>query len=271
MLTKKQKNSIVRIKSKEVSQIKKKFDIGLIRNAAFSIGTDFNSARVALNDPKTIPLIVPLLRKSLQGKGVIENYQPFKISRLLSRMKLTLFLVASDRELLGGDPAHIRLVKTGAEVCVIQHDFFIDEVQIYQAKSYGSDGILLDSDLLDPKKLASFAEIAFQMGMEAFLKIYHPSDLQYIDHEIIGGLVFDGERISENLHSEFYTMLKEEKFSQLPKIIGLSRLSSVEISQFNDYGIYHFLLSEDWLQQPDALLELERLIQKNWPDQNSDN
>jgi len=266
MLSKQQKNAIVKIKSQEVRQIKKKFDIGLIRNAAFSIGTDFNSARVALNDPQTIPLIVPLLKKSLHVQGVIENYQPFKISRLLSQMKLAVFLVASDRDLLGGDPAHIRLVKTGAEVSVLQHDFFIDEVQIYQAKSYGSDGILLDREFLDPKKLASFAEITFQMGMEPFLKIYHPADLQHVDPEIIGGFIIEKESISGNFQFEFHKLLKEEKFLHLPKIIISSWLSEEDIRQFHQHGINHFMLNEDWLQQPDALIVLERMIQTNWPD-----
>jgi indole-3-glycerol phosphate synthase len=266
MLTKQQKNAIVKVKSQEVVQLKKIFDIGLIRNAAFSIGTDFTSVKVSLQDPDTIPLIIPLLKRSPQGKGEIEKYEPFKISRALSRMKLAVFLVASDRQMLGGDPAHIRLVKTGAEVSVIQYDFFIDEVQIYQAKSYGSDGILLDREFLDPKKLASFAEITFQMGMEPLLKIYHPADLRHIDHEIIGGFIIEKESISGNLQSEFHRLLKEEKFLSLPKIIIASWLSREDVKQFREYGFTHFMLNNDWLQQPDALIVLERMIQTNWPD-----
>jgi indole-3-glycerol phosphate synthase len=266
MLGRKQKNAIIKVKSKAVAQIKKKFEIEVIRNAAFSVGTDFNSVRMALNDPKTIPLVVPLQGKSLDGNRVIQNYEPFKISRFLSRMKLAVFLVASDQEFLGGDPAHIRLIKTGAESSVIQQDFFIDEIQIYQAKTYGSDGILLDSEFLDAKKLTSFAEVTFQLGMEPFLKINNPADLQIIDPEIIGGIVFEKEIIFGSLQSKFSQLLKEKKFSQLPRIIRTSLISLAEINQFYDQGIDHFLLNDDWLQQPDALIILEQMIQKNWPE-----
>lgn len=266
MLKKKLQDAIVKLKLKEVTQIKKKFEIGLIRNAVFSVGTDFNSAQVTLNNSKTIPVIVPLQRKYLTGNGEIENYEPFKITRSLSKMNLAVFLVASDREFMGGDPAHIKLVKTGAEISVIQHDFFIDEVQIYQAKSYGSDGILLDSEFLDSKKLGLFSEVAFQLGMEPFIKIDSTTELENIDHEIIGGVVIEKEGISGVLKSEFYRRMKEAKPSPLPVIVRTPWLSPREIDYFRDQGIHHFLLNDDWLWQPDALKVLERMIQNNWPD-----
>jgi indole-3-glycerol phosphate synthase len=185
MLDKRVVNNIIKVKSKEFKKIKKTFDMGLIRNAAFSVGTDFNSAQQELKDTKNIPLIIPIQSKLLSGKGEIDNYEPFKLTRALIKLKLAVFLVASDREFLGGDPAHIKLVKTGAEVSVIQHDFFIDEVQLYQAKSYGSDGIVLDSEFLDSHKLALFADIAFQLGVEPFLKISGAADLNILNQKLL--------------------------------------------------------------------------------------
>ncbi len=265
-LDKSLKKKIISIKNKELKSIKDHFDLGLIRNASFSVGTDFYSAQMALNSHQSIPLIIPLQRRELQGNKELANYDPFKMVRSLVKLKLSVFLVASDRQFWGGDPSHIKLAKTGSEVSVIQRDFFIDEVQLYQAKSFGADGVLLDADFLDSVKLASFADITFQLGLEPFLKIYSVSDLAHVEPEIIGGLVVEKDNADEILTSDFYQKVKAKKHSQVPFILSSSWFSRQEMAGFGERGIHHFVLDDTWLNRQNAIFELERMIQHNWPD-----
>lgn len=265
-LDKSLKKKIISIKNKELKSIKDHFDLGLIRNASFSVGTDFYSAQVALQGNQSIPLIIPLQRRGIQSNKEIDNYDPFKLVRSLVKLKLTVFMIASDRQFWGGDPSHIKLAKIGSEVSVIQRDFFIDEVQLYQAKSYGADGVLLDADFLDPKKLASFADITSQLGLEPYLKVYSVSDLSHLEPEIIGGLIVGKDEVSEIMNSDFYHKAKTMTHSQVPLILSSSWFSREEMAGFGERGIHHFVLDDDWLNHQNAIFELERMIHHNWPD-----
>lgn len=260
------KKKIISMKMKELKSLKDHFDLGLIRNASFSVGTDFFSAQMALNSHQSIPLIIPLQRRDLKSNKELDNYDPFKMVRSLVKLKLLVFLIASDRQFLGGDPSHIKLAKIGSEVSVVQRDFFIDEVQLYQAKSFGADGVLLDADFLDSTKLASFADITFQLGLEPFLKIYSVSDLTHVEPEIVGGLIVEKDNADEILTSDFYQKVKSMKHSQVPLILSSSWFSRQEIADFGERGIHHFVLDDTWLIRQNAIFELGRMVQHNWPD-----
>ncbi len=252
-------------KKKEIKQLRDNFEIGLIRNAAFSVGTEFYSAQVALNDKESLPIAVPLLSHISDEGYRIENYQPFRLARALYRLKVPTLFVATDSEFLGGDHSHVNLVKTGSEISVIQRDFIIDEAQIYTAKSIGADGLLLDSALLDPAKLAEFTEITFAMGMEPFLKLHAERDLEKVELELIGGVVLEKDVFRILQKGTLFKRLREIENEKIPILMIHDPASLAEIREWEDQGVRQFLLPDDWLLQENPILALEQKVRQFWP------
>ncbi|MEJ2636063.1 MAG: hypothetical protein P8184_12320 [Calditrichia bacterium] len=249
----------------EMRLLREQFDIELIRNAAFSVGTEFYSAKVALQEPDSLPVAVPLLANINELDYHIENYQPFRLARALIKLKVPVLFVASDPDYLGGDPSHINLVKTGSDVAVIQRDFIIDEAQIYQAKSIGADGLLLDDAFLDASKMAQFTEITFAMGLEPFLKISNPQNLEKTELELISGIVAEKSGYEILRSSAIFRQLKEAHQGDLPILLIHFPRTAKERQDWEAQGISQFLLPDSWLLWENPVQELERLAYTLWP------
>ncbi len=259
-------NSIIKIKKKEIKKLRRDFDIGLIRNAAFSVGTEFYSPQVSLQAVDTLPLALPLLPHLRDENTVIENYQPFTLARALFKLRVPVLFVATDREILGGDPGHVNLVKTGQDISVVQRDFIIDEAQLYQAKTIGSDGLLLDADLLEPDKLAEFAEITFAMGIEPFLRVDDAAQLKKVEAELVGGLVLEKDAFEKLRKSEEYKQIRSVNQGRVPVLLIHQPQSIQELKQWAEEGIRYFLLPDNWLLQENPVYQLEAMARNFWPE-----
>ena len=254
------KHRIRKEKKAEVQQLRKNFDPGLIRNAAFSVGTEFHSVQVALQE-SPVPLVVPLQGKLPEGKTLSESYQPYRFAYKLARMSVPALLVATDRNYLGGDPSHINLVKTGLEVSVIQRDFFVDEVQIYMAKALGSDGILLEAELLTPEELAKFTDVAFQTGMESFLKIENPEHLAPVEIDIIGGIVLEASHLPEFKKSAEWKKIKHSQQGKIPLLIDHIFPVAESLKHIHPEEGTGFILPSSWLGEEEPWDSLPQYIE----------
>ncbi|MFZ0390176.1 MAG: hypothetical protein WAN36_06925 [Calditrichia bacterium] len=255
----------VKKKQKEIKQLKTNFNIGLVRNAVFAVGTDFYSPQMGLLDPQRFPVVLPLFSRQPADGATIESYQPFRLGRMLSRLKVPAVLAATDRELLGGDPSHLNRIKTGSELAVIMWDFIIDEVQIYQAKSFGADGLLLTSELLDTETLADFTEKTFDTGMEPFLEIQKAEDLSRVEKNYIGGLILSREAFDAISGSGILQEVRQAHPAGLPVLLRHQPQSTEEVAEWREKGIFHFLLPENWLFKPEHLKQLDDYLWDTWP------
>ncbi len=252
---------IQKVKQKEVRDLKRNFAPGLIRNAAFSIGTQFTSAQITLQDEEAPPLAVPLLSRFLNHPVEIENYRPFRIVRDLNRLNLTIFFVATDVQFLGGDPAHVNLIKTGRDVSAIVRDFIIAEEQIYQAKAWGADGLLLDSRFVPAGKIPFFVDTTFQMGLEPFLHIHRAEDLSSVELELLGGLLVSPEDSEELFPDGENGWLEEVQVRNIPILLVGGVESPQELQRWRKLGIRHFLLPDEWMLKDQPIQEIERILE----------
>jgi len=71
---------------------------------------------------------------------------------------------------------------------VLRKDFFISEYQIYEARAYGADAILLMANVLDAPRLRGFHDLARELGMEALFEIHTTEELDLLprDAQVIG-------------------------------------------------------------------------------------
>ena len=71
---------------------------------------------------------------------------------------------------------------------VLRKDFFISEYQIYEARAYGADAILLMANVLEAPRLRGFHDLARELGMEALFEIHTTEELELLpqDARVIG-------------------------------------------------------------------------------------
>ncbi|MCB9202322.1 MAG: hypothetical protein H6604_04645 [Flavobacteriales bacterium] len=94
--------------------------------------------------------------------------------------------VLTDTHFFGGTLSDLQktveLVKD-TNVLVLQKDFIIDEKQIYQARQYGADLILLIARILEPTKLIELKKCAENLGMGVLLELHEAEEYEKLSNE----------------------------------------------------------------------------------------
>ncbi|CAD7779113.1 MAG: Indole-3-glycerol phosphate synthase [Candidatus Methanoperedenaceae archaeon GB37] len=71
----------------------------------------------------------------------------------------------------------------------MRKDFIIDPYQVYEAKLYGADALLLISTVLSVQQLKKLLNLTHKLGMEALVEVHDEKDLEKalkIEAKIIG-------------------------------------------------------------------------------------
>ena len=63
---------------------------------------------------------------------------------------------------------------------VLRKDFIIEPYQIFQARAYGADAILLMANILTSEEMASLSEIAFELGLDVLFETHCPEEVKQL-------------------------------------------------------------------------------------------
>lgn len=82
-----------------------------------------------------------------------------------------------DKKYFAGDLKFVRRVKNSVSLPILVKDFIIDPYQIYEAKIYGADAILIIAKIINRKQLKDFVELSFKIGAEPVVEIQNNEEL----------------------------------------------------------------------------------------------
>ena len=84
----------------------------------------------------------------------------------------------TDEQYFQGAPEYLKQAKAACSLPVLRKDFIIDEYQIYQARAWGADAVLLIAAALEAGQLEHFEQTAHQLGMDVLLELHDESELE---------------------------------------------------------------------------------------------
>ncbi len=79
--------------------------------------------------------------------------------------------VLTDERYFGGSLKDLELFKAQTSKPVLRKDFIVNPYQIYQARLFGADMVLLVSSILNDHELAEFSELAHRYRMHALVEV----------------------------------------------------------------------------------------------------
>jgi indole-3-glycerol phosphate synthase / phosphoribosylanthranilate isomerase len=97
--------------------------------------------------------------------------------------------VLTDQKYFAGKLEFINEVKAHTKLPVLRKDFITDPYQIYEARYYGADAILLIASILSKEEIDEFLKITHSLGMNALVEVREEEELAKVlmtDAKIIG-------------------------------------------------------------------------------------
>ena len=90
-----------------------------------------------------ISIIAEIKKASPSAGVIIKDYNPVEIAKIYNDNNVTCLSVLTEEDFFLGNLLHISKIKQKINLPVLCKDFFIDKFQIYLARSYGADAILI--------------------------------------------------------------------------------------------------------------------------------
>ena len=119
-----------------------------------------------------ISVIAEIKKASPSAGIIIENYKPEEIAKKYLESGATCLSILTEENHFMGKLEHITVVKNRVDLPVLCKDFFIDPYQVYQAKSFGADAILIILAAVDEKSANEIYDTAEKLSISTIVEIH---------------------------------------------------------------------------------------------------
>ena len=165
---------IIKKKKQRLEEIKKNVSIDLLKDKIDKNDLFLNFKEKISNNIKNNKIsIIAEIKKASPSAGIIFNdYEPLKIANIYNNNKVTCLSVLTEEDFFLGSLNHIDQIKKKIKLPVLCKDFFIDPFQIYQAKSYGADAILIILAGINSVDAENLYNQALKLNMSVIVEVH---------------------------------------------------------------------------------------------------
>ena len=119
-----------------------------------------------------ISVIAEIKKASPSAGIIIENYEPKKIAKQYLDSGASCLSVLTEENYFKGKLDHINEVKSEVNLPVLCKDFFIDPYQVYLAKSFGADAILIILAAINETTAKKIYNVAEELNMSTIVETH---------------------------------------------------------------------------------------------------
>ncbi len=134
--------------------------------------------------------VIAEIKKSSPSAGIIiDNYDPITIAKQYLKSGASCLSILTEENYFKGKLEHIDDVKKEVKLPVLCKDFFIDHYQVYLAKSFGADAILIILAALDDKTAKEIYYVAEKLNICTIVEVHTEEEAKralFFKNAIIG-------------------------------------------------------------------------------------
>ena len=132
----------------------------------------------ALRNGSDIKLIAEVKRASPSKGRLASQLDPVEVARTYESHGAAAISVLTEPHFFLGSPAYLTAIKQAVQVPVLRKDFIFDEYQVYEARAWGADAILLICAILDQTQLRHLLDIAHSQHMQCLVEVHSATEAQ---------------------------------------------------------------------------------------------
>ncbi|MEN8186169.1 MAG: indole-3-glycerol phosphate synthase TrpC [Bacteroidota bacterium] len=239
-------DKIVADKRIEVAMKKVTLPVDFLMNSPLFIRKTFSLAEFVKNGSG---IIAEFKRRSPSKQMINNKSSVIDVVKGYESAGVSGISVLGDTKYFGGALDDLIQARNSVNIPILRKEFIIDTYQIFEAKAFGADSILLIAAILTENEIIAFSKQAKELGMDVLLEIHNEeelnkSDLTYID--LVGVNNRDLKTFDVSLESskKLSKLIPDDKVK-----ISESGISSIEaIIELKKYGFQGFLIGENFMK-----------------------
>ena len=176
---------IINNKKLELSELQRIHPLDMLKERMSGLPPvrDFRKALcLSLVNGKEKPVrIIAEVKKASPSKGVIrEDFNPVEIATIYQEGGAAAISVLTDKMFFQGDIEYLKAIKDSTSIPILNKDFIIAPYQIYLARLYGADAVLLIAAILTDYELKTFLELTSQLSLDALVEVHTRAELKRV-------------------------------------------------------------------------------------------
>lgn len=202
-------------------------------------------------------------KKASPSKGLIR--ENFDLDQILSayQKEAACFSVLTDEKYFQGRFEYLEYVTARVKQPVLNKDFFVVPYQVYLARYYQADAVLLMLSVLSDSEYHELANIAFSLGMEVLTEVSNEDETQRalaLGAKIIGINNRDLRDLSTNLATteKLVPIIRDSQFDGV--IISESGIYTQQDLRRLNHLVDGYLVGSSLMAQSDLNKAINRLV-----------
>jgi indole-3-glycerol phosphate synthase/phosphoribosylanthranilate isomerase len=123
--------------------------------------------------------LIAEVKRASPSKGLLApHFDPVKLARTYAANGAAAISVLTEPHFFLGSLQHLQAIKQAVNVPVLRKDFIIDEYQVYEARAWGADAILLICAILKDEPLRYLLKVAHDQRMRCLVEVHSIEEAQ---------------------------------------------------------------------------------------------
>jgi indole-3-glycerol phosphate synthase len=206
--------------------------------------------------------VIAEIKKASPSKGVLrEDFHPIDIAQSYAKHGAACLSVLTDKHFFQGSPDYLKQARAACSIPVLRKDFIIDPYQIYEARHWGADCVLLIVAALDHGLMAELEACAHELGMDVLVEVHDAEELSKA-LELKTRLLGINNRNLRTFETSLDTTLNLLERIEPQKLVITESgiLSKDDVNKMRDADVHAFLVGEAFMRSPEPGVELSRLF-----------
>lgn len=259
---------ILAVKADEVNAARKKRDLPSLRAEAESLRAEPGLAPRGFERALREKIaaghagVIAEVKKASPSKGVLrENFVPEAIAESYATHGAACLSVLTDVNFFQGHADYLKRARAACDLPALRKDFMMDLYQVYEARTWGADCILLIVAALDHGLMAELEACALELGMDVLVEVHGADELDAalkLRTPLVG---------VNNRNLRTFEVSLDNTLDLLPQmpdnrlvVTESGILGPADVQRMRDANVNAFLVGEAFMRAPEPGVELARLF-----------